>query len=282
MEEPTLTEGEVWARDELACLRRRRFTPPAIGGFLIASGRRSAAVRSARPGLARQSRGWMAAGAGAWAVLALAGVQPFRRRLWGGLGWWAATSAMLDWHLGMMETEDGHPRSLGPADALTLTRAWLVPVAADLPSPLVCAAAAATDVFDGRLARGSAPTRAGRDLEGLVDACFAVAALRGARRREWIGRVVVGAELTRLAAGFGYTLYVYFGQADSPDPAVTRAARVTTPVRAAGLIAAGARHRRLADLLVAGGAAWSVFAVVRALHDRGLSPGAAASTLSGR
>jgi len=46
-------------------------------------------------------------------------------------------------------------------------------------------------------------------------------------RAEWHG-------LNGLAAGFGYALFVYFGRATAPDPRVTRAARVTTPVRAAG------------------------------------------------
>ena len=45
------------------------------------------------------------------------------------------------------------------------------------------AAGAISDVLDGVLARRSGPTRAGRDLEGLVDACFGAAALRGALRR---------------------------------------------------------------------------------------------------
>jgi hypothetical protein len=37
---------------------------------------------------------------------------------------------MLDWHLGMFETDDGRPRRLGPADALTLSRVSLVPTVA--------------------------------------------------------------------------------------------------------------------------------------------------------
>ena len=82
---------------------------------------------------------------------------------------------MLDWHLGMVETEDGRARALGAADALTLGRVWLAPVALASPTPLVCAAGFATDALDGPLARAAEPTRAGRDLEGLADACFATA-----------------------------------------------------------------------------------------------------------
>jgi hypothetical protein len=173
---------------------------------------------------------------------------------------------MLDWHLGMVETVDGRPRPLGAADALTLSRAWLVPVALDAPTPLVCGIAGATDVLDGRFARAEA-TRIGRDLEGLVDACFGMAALRTGLREGRIGRAVVAAELARLAAGFGYALFVYFGRAAAPDPRVTGAARVTTPVRVAGLIAAGLGRRRLADALVGGGALWSVGALAASLRS---------------
>ncbi len=260
---PPLTDGERWARDELTELLARRFTLRAVAGFLLDSQRRATEVRAAHPALGRQARRWMAAGAAAWAGLAAGGAEPFRRRAGGGLAWWAGCALMLDWHLGMVETEDGRPRPLGVADALTLGRAWLVPVAADSPTPLVCAAAAATDVLDGRFARRDQPTRIGRDLEGLVDTCFAGAALRAARRREWVGRGAVGAELARLGAGFAYAVWIYFGRASAPDPLMTRAARVITPVRVGGLIAAGVGRRRLAGALIAGGALASLAATAR-------------------
>ena len=262
------TEGELWAREQLAILRAARFSPPAVGRFLLASQRRANDVRRARPELGRQAWGWIAAGAAAWVVLAAAGAQPYRRRWRTGLGWWATCALMLDWHLGMLETTSGRPRPLGPADALTLARAWLVPVALDSPTPLVCAVAGATDVLDGRLARAGErePTRIGRDLEGLVDACFAAAALRAGVRHGRIGRGAVAAELARLSTGFGYALYVYFGRAVAPDPRVTGAARLTTPVRVAGLIAAGLGRRRLANALVGGGALWSVAALAAAFR----------------
>jgi phosphatidylglycerophosphate synthase len=134
----------------------------------------------------------------------------------------------------------------------------------DEPTPLVCALAAASDVLDGTLARRAEPTRLGRDLEGLVDFSFAVAALRGARRHDLVSRGVVGAELTRLGAGFAYALGVYFGRAEPPSPTLLRAARLTSPVRAAGLIAAGRRQRRLANALLAAGAFVSLGATGRA------------------
>ncbi len=260
---PPLTEGERWARAELAELLARRFTPRAVAGFLLHSQRRASEVRAAQPALGRQAWSWMAVGAAAWAGLAAGGAEPFRRRARSGLAWWAACAVMLDWHLGMVETEDGRARALSVADALTLARAWLVPVAADSPTPIVCAAAAATDFLDGRFARREESTRIGRDLEGLVDTCFAAAALRAAQRREWVGRTAVRAELTRLGAGFAYALWIYFGRASAPDLVVTRAARVTTPVRVAGLVAAGLGRRRLAGALLAGGALASLAATAR-------------------
>ena len=60
---------------------------------------------------------------------------------------------------------------------------------------------------------------------------------------------------------------MYFGRASAPDPAVTRAARLTTPVRVAGLIAAGMGRRRLAGALIGAGALWSVGALGAALRS---------------
>ena len=178
---------------------------------------------------------------------------------------------MLDWHVGMLEDEDGVPREPSAADACTLVRVWLAPAAADTPLPWICAVAFASDGLDGRLARAAVPTRLGRDLEGLADAAFAVAALRGARRRGWLGRGAAGAETARIAIGFAYALLHWFGAARAPDPRVLHAARVTTPVRAGGLVAAGLGRRRLADALVGGGALLSAGATGRAALRRACS-----------
>jgi len=262
---PELTEGEHWTRDELAALLADRFSPAAVGRFVWRSSVRSARIRRERPELARRAWGWAAAGGLAWVAGALAGAGPFRRRLRSGLAWWAACAVMLDWHLGMVQTPDGRPRQLGAADALTLLRAWLVPVALDSPTPLVCALGAGTDVLDGRLARAGEPTRIGRDLEGLVDACFAAACLRGAVRRGWLGAPAGAAELTRLGAGFGFALLVYFGRAHPPDPLLLRSARVTTTARVGALLLAGTGRRRAADALLLSASAASAGLIARAL-----------------
>jgi phosphatidylglycerophosphate synthase len=271
-----LTEGERWAAEQLRLLLEARLEPRAAARFLTASQRRANAERRARPATARRMRHWVAIGASAWVALALAGVEPFRRRVGAFAAWWTLTWLMLDWHIGMVETPDGRARNLGAADACTLARVWLVPAAADTPAPWMCAVALATDGLDGRLARASEPTRIGRDLEALADWTFAAAALRGAVAQGWLGRGTAAAELVRLGIGLTYATTVWFASARAPDPRVLRAARVTTPVRAGGLVAAGLGHRRLADALVAGGAAWSALAVLRALataDEAGVDPG---------
>jgi hypothetical protein len=259
-----MTEGEAWTRDQLERLLAARFRPPAIGRFLIASQRRANDVRRLRPELARREAAWAATGAGAWLLFAAAHVEPFRRRLRSGLGGWAVTVLMLDWHLGMLETVDGRPRNLGPADAATLLRAWLIPAIAERPSPRLCATGLATDVLDGRLARATHPTRLGRDLEGLVDFGFAAAALRGARRHRLLSRAVVAAETVRLGAGLAYALLTYFGRARPPEARLLRAARAVAPMRAAGLIAACRGRRSIGGALVLAGSVASVAIVARA------------------
>lgn len=263
-----ITEGERWSREQLQVLLDARFGPRAVARFLAASQRRANAERAARPQTARRMRAWMLAGGAAHAGLAVAGEPGARRGLPAALGWWAVTWVMLDWHIGMIETEDGRPRNLGPADAATLARAWMVPLAARGAGPTLCLAAWASDGLDGRLARATEPTRLGRDLEGLVDTCFAAAALRGARHADTIPAWAVAGELARLGGGFAYALWIYFGHAEAPDARVTRAARLTTPVRVAGLVAAGAGRRRTAGALVAGGSMWSLAAVAAALAHR--------------
>jgi hypothetical protein len=262
------TEGERWTREQLRRLRAARFGPAAIARFLLASQRRAARVRRARPDVTLRESRWAVIGAVAWLGLAALDIEPFRRRVRAGLGGWTVTIAMLDWHLGMLETPDGDARNLGAADAATLLRAWLVPAVADHPSPLLCAVGFATDALDGQLARASEPTRLGRDLEGLVDAAFTAAALRGARRSGSIGRLAAGCEAIRLGGGATYALRTYFGRARAPGPRLLRAGWLLAPLRAAGLIVAGSGRRRLGELLIVGGSIASALAVLAASQER--------------
>jgi phosphatidylglycerophosphate synthase len=171
-----------------------------------------------------------------------------------GLLWWASCALMLDWHLGMVETPDGSPRPLGPADALTLTRAWLVPLAWQRPTPSVCALAGVSDCVDGPLARRRGPTRVGRDFDWITDACFAGAALRGAARHGLLERWALRAEATWLSLGVARAVYAYFVGLDEPDRTISRPARAFAPVRMAGLFVGGAGHRRAGSALLGAGA----------------------------
>jgi phosphatidylglycerophosphate synthase len=109
-----------------------------------------------------------------------AGRTPQRQWHWFA-GWWLSVAAMLDWHLGMVEGPAGEGRQdLSSADALTLTRLWMVPLLASAQEQLaftsLIAIAGLTDTLDGPLARRLGPTRLGRDLEcsrfsGHLSAC---------------------------------------------------------------------------------------------------------------
>ena len=124
------------------------------------------------------------------------------------------------------------------------------------PQPWICALALASDGLDGALARRSGPTRLGRDLEGLADAAFAAAALRGAVRHGWLGP----RRGARRAAPHRARRRLQRRRSGSAargrrEARVLHAARAATPLRAAGLVAAGpaapprrrrARHRRRA------------------------------------
>lgn len=180
---------------------------------------------------------------------------------------------MLDWHLGMAETEGGEPRPLGAADAATLARAWLVPFVARDPRPVLLAAGYASDVLDGALARATATTRLGRDLEAAVDVCFTLAALRALVRTDALPAPAAHAEAARMVVGATLATLSWLSQAGPPDAGALRAARATTPVRAAGVLAAASGRRRLGSLLVVSGCAASVAAHVRVVASTGRRAG---------
>jgi phosphatidylglycerophosphate synthase len=140
-------------------------------------------------------------------------------------------------------------------------------VAWHAPSALLVVAGAASDVLDGHLARRIGSTRAGRDLEGLVDSCFAAAALRGARAAGRIGRGPAAAELVRLIAGTGYATAIWFGRAAPPSRTVTGAGRAATSARLGGLALALTGRRRPGEMLLMCGSVASVALAARALND---------------
>ncbi|MBA3370537.1 MAG: hypothetical protein H0T96_03670, partial [Thermoleophilaceae bacterium] len=132
-----VTEGERWAREALDRLRTRRFSPPGLVEFLAASFARARRVRGRRRELVSQSRRVGAAG-----LVASTALGPRAMVRW--LAWWA----MLDWHLGMVESSgsERRARALGAADAVTLARLWAAPLARRSAHPAVIALASATDV----------------------------------------------------------------------------------------------------------------------------------------
>jgi phosphatidylglycerophosphate synthase len=122
-----------------------------------------------------------------------------------------------------------------------------------------------TDAFDGPLARRAEPTRAGRDLEGLVDACFVLAALRGLTHAGHLASAAALAEAGRVSAGVGYATFLYLGRARAPEARLVHAARSASAIRFAGLLAAAAGRRRLGSaLLVSGSACSSALTVLAA------------------
>ena len=231
------TEGERWARELLDRLRAERFAAAAWARFLDDSLRRARAIRARRPELVRQSRRWGAAG--------LAAAVPFGP---GAVAWWALWWAMADWHLGMAETADGRPRPLGAADALTLARLWAAPVVRRHPDPRLLAAALATDLLDGPLARRAGPTRLGRDLDSTADTALLAAALRGAAERRGLDPALLRLERARLAVATAVTLRSYFGASAPAPPQRNRG--LAAVLAAAGAMLAAQGRPRLAEPLL--------------------------------
>ncbi|HWH12843.1 MAG TPA: hypothetical protein VG165_17110 [Solirubrobacteraceae bacterium] len=251
----SLTEGERWTREALGQLAGGRYSPAAIVDFLAASRHRADDVARERPDAARQAGRWFVVGLVPWAIV---GRRRGRRAAAAGVWWWTACGAMVYWHLGMLETPDGRPRRLSGADALTLTRAWLVPLAWERPTGTICVVGGLTDALDGVVARRGEPTRAGRDLEGLVDACFGVATLRGSARHDLVAPVAIRAELVRLGLGAAYSTASYFGALSPPERSVVGAGRALSPLRVAGVALGVTGHRTSASILLGAGAAAAV------------------------
>jgi phosphatidylglycerophosphate synthase len=215
-----LTDGERWSRELLDRLRSERFTARAWRRFFDDGFRRARVTRSRRPQLVAQSRAWGAAG--------LAAALPFGAR---SAASWALWWAMVDWHLGMLETADGRERQLAAADSLTLARLWAAPIVRRHPEPWLVAAGMATDLLDGALARRAGPTRLGRDFDSTADTLFLDAALRGAVERHGLDARLIALERARLLMGTAVTFWSYFGES---EPAPVQQNRGLAAVLAAG------------------------------------------------
>jgi hypothetical protein len=250
-----LTEGEQWSRALLDQLRDERFAAGAWRRFFAEAFRRSRVVRARRPALVRQSR--------AWGLGGLAAAVPFGSRA---VGSWALWWAMVDWHLGMVESPDGRERGLAACDALTLSRLWAAPVVRRHPEPWLVAAGMATDLLDGALARRSGPTRLGRDFDSTADTLFLDAALRGAIERHGLDARLLDLERARLVVGTVVTFANYFG---ASEPAPQQANRGLAAVLAAGgaLLAVSGRPRT-AEPLIGAAIGYRTLTRVRAAGGR--------------
>jgi len=253
-----LTGGERWTAQALGDLRRRRYRPGAWAAFLRSSLERSRTTRSERPGLARQAAAWGVAGGAAWSGACIAA----RRRsdldppALAGLAWWLTVWRMLAWHLGMAEGGDGRPHArLSPADAVTLTRFWLVPalpaVARDGSAlPAVVLVGGATDWLDGAVARRQGRTRLGRDLDSMADLAFLTTAAISAHRAGRLPRHGLAALLARHGIGVALSLGAVFGRARRP---AIRARPFGAVLRFGGLTLCTARRPRVGTLLLVAG-----------------------------
>jgi phosphatidylglycerophosphate synthase len=255
------TEGEQWSRDLLDRLRERRFTAAAWRDFMADAFVRARRTRARRPALTTQSRRWGAAG--------LAAAVPFGPRP---AAHWALWWAMVDWHLGMAETPAGDPRPLRPHDALTLARLWIAPIVRRHPHPGLLAAALATDVADGALARRAGPTRLGRDLDSTADTLLTDQALRGLIDKGALPPGILTLERARLALATAVVFASYFGRSE-PTPAMS-ARRPAAALAGAGLLLAATGRRRSGTAALAAASGYRALVRVSASRaPRASAPG---------
>jgi hypothetical protein len=249
--ERNLTEGERWSRELLDRLRAGHFGAAAWRGFFGDAFLRARVVRARRPGLVGQSR--------RWGALGLAAALPFGVRPAASWGlWWA----MVDWHLGMVETEAGSERALTGADAITLARLWAAPIVRRHPEPWLVGVGLASDLADGLLARRAGPTRLGRDLDSTADTLFLDAALRGAVERHGLDPRSIALERARLLVGAAVTLRSYFG---GSEPAPVQANRgLAAFISAAGALLAVGGRPRAAEALMGASSGYRMLTRIRA------------------
>jgi phosphatidylglycerophosphate synthase len=253
--ERNLTEGEQWSRELLDRLRAERFAPDAWGRFFGDAFARARVVRGRRPELVRQSRRWGVRGG-----LAAA---PFGRRA---VAWWALWWALLDWHLGMIETEDGRERGLEACDALTLARLWAAPLVRRHPEPWLVGAGMASDLLDGALARRAGPTRLGRDFDSTADTLFLDAALRGAVEQHGLDGRLLALERARLLVGTCVTFASYFGASEPAPPQRNRG--LAAALAAGGAVLAVSGRTRAAEPLIGAAIGYRTLIRLRAIRGR--------------
>jgi CDP-diacylglycerol--glycerol-3-phosphate 3-phosphatidyltransferase len=237
-----VTEAEAWAEELLSALRAGRYRPRAWSRFLGESFARAHAVRRERRREHRQSL--LVGAAGLTASVAVAPVS-LSLALAGAL-WALLVTAMLDWHLGMLESDDGQPlHRLGLPNLLTLARAATVP-ALPVVSPTVLAIMliplGITDAIDGPLARRRGEeTRLGAWLDGSVDTLVLSATAVGAARHGLLPWWATALVATRYALPWLVVASAYFVRAAPPPRAGRISGKAPGLVLFAGLVLAALR-----------------------------------------
>lgn len=271
-----MTEGEAWARELLRELRADRYRARAWLRFLSRSFERARMTRRRRPREHRQALLAGGAGLAAWAAVAV--VRPWLAVA--GALWWLLLIAMLDWHLGMLEDDEGRVlHRLGLPNLIALARAGVAPALLVVPPGLLAAIlipAAFTDAVDGSLARARGEaTRLGVWLDGSADGVMLSAAALGAARHGLLASWVAALVLARYGAQWLVVALAYFVRVDPPRPSGGLvSARAAGLVLAGGLALAALELPSAAGLVLVGatgGAATLTLGVVRL--DR-LDPGA--------
>jgi phosphatidylglycerophosphate synthase len=251
-----MTAGETWTRELLAELRGARYRPGAWRMFLASSLARARWTRAIRTREHRQLLMLAALGAASWAALAALG--------WAwlalvGAAWLGLLLLMVDWHLGMLESDAGRPlQELGAANLISLLRGALAPALLLAATPTVLLTlllgAGLSDAIDGPLARARGQeSRLGRFLDPGVDAfvlgAAAVAATRLGLLPWWAACLV----LARYAVQWVALAVGYFVRIEVPRPKGFVPWKLPGPIVFCGLILACA-HLTVATAVVAAGA----------------------------
>lgn len=270
-----MSDGDAWAQELLRALRADRYRPGAWMRFFARSFERARSVRNARRREHRQVLLVGAAGAAAWS--AVAAFRPWLA-LAGAL-WWLLVTAMLDWHLGMLEDEQGRPlQRLGVPNLLTLARAAVIP-ALPLVSPSLLAAlfipAGISDGIDGPLARRRREaTRLGVWLDGSADTLVLSAAAVGAGRHGLLPWWTASLVVARHTVPWLFVSLSYFIRAEAPHLRRLPSGKAAGLLLFVGIVLAALRLPGAVPLVLlgtVGGLATLAVTLVRAQPVRGRS-----------
>jgi phosphatidylglycerophosphate synthase len=165
---------------------------------------------------------------------------------------------MVDWHLGMLESDTGLPlEGLGAANLISLLRGALAPALLAAPPTALLTlllGAGLSDAIDGPLARARGQdSRLGRFLDPGVDAFVLGTAAIDATRLGLLPWWTAFLVLARYAAQWAGLAFAYFARIEVPRPNGFIPWKLPGPIIFSGLILACA-HVAIAVPLVAAGA----------------------------